>query len=139
MAKRKECYCINMTKEEVLRQYSPLALAYLGDGVYELYVRSYVLAQGNCQSHKLHEKAQKFVNCAAQEQFLEKLSEELTEDELEVVRRGRNAKTHSKPRSADYGTYHAATGFEALWGYLQLAGETERLQYLFDKIVEEPV
>lgn len=128
-----------MTKEEVLRQYSPLALAYLGDGVYELYVRSYVLAQGNCQSHKLHEKAQKFVNCAAQERFLEKLSGELTEDELEVVRRGRNAKTHSKPRSADYGTYHAATGFEALWGYLQLAGETERLQYLFDKIVEESV
>lgn len=128
-----------MTKEEVLRQYSPLALAYLGDGVYEFYVRSYVLSQGNCQNHKLHEKAQKFVNCAAQERFLELLSSELTEDEREVVRRGRNAKTHSKPRSADYGTYHAATGFEALWGYLQLAGETQRLQCLFDKIIEETV
>lgn len=126
-----------MNKEEVLRQYSPLALAYLGDGVYELYVRAYVLSQGNCQSQKLHAKSQKFVNCAAQEQFLNRLQKELTEDELEVVRRGRNAKTHSKPRSADYGTYHAATGFEALWGYLYLAGEEERLDYLFAKIVEE--
>ena len=126
-----------MTKEEVLRQYSPLALAYLGDGVFELYVRTYVLGQGNCQSQKLHAKSQKFVNCAAQEHFLEVLQDELTEDELEVVRRGRNAKTHSKPRSADYGTYHAATGFEALWGYLQLAGEQERLQQLFEKICED--
>ncbi|MBQ8892888.1 MAG: ribonuclease III [Clostridia bacterium] len=126
-----------MTKEEVLRQYSPLALAYLGDGVYELFVRAYVLSQGNCQSQKLHAKAQKFVNCAAQEHFLEILQPELAEDELEVVRRGRNAKTHSKPRSADYGTYHAATGFEALWGYLHLAGENERLQQLFLKIVED--
>ncbi len=126
-----------MTKEEVLRQYSPLALAYLGDGVYELYVRAHVLSQGNCQSQKLHAKSQKFVNCAAQEAFLTLLQEELTEDELEVVRRGRNAKTHSKPRSADYGTYHAATGFEALWGYLYLAGEEERLHHLFAKIVEE--
>lgn len=128
-----------MTKEEVLRQYSPLALAYLGDGVYELFVRSYVLSRGNCQSQKLHAKSQKFVNCAAQQHFLELLSPELTEDEREVVRRGRNAKTHSKPRSADYGTYHAATGFEALWGYLHLAGETARLQQLFDRIVEDAV
>ncbi len=126
-----------MTKEEVLRQYSPLALAYLGDGVFELYVRTYVLSQGNCQSQKLHAKSQKFVNCAAQEHFLAVLQEELTEDELEVVRRGRNAKTHSKPRSADYGTYHAATGFEALWGYLHLAGEETRLRELFERIVEE--
>ena len=70
---------------------------------------------------------------------MNRLQEELTEDELEVVRRGRNAKTHSKPRNADYGTYHAATGFEALWGYLYLAGEQERLQQLFDRIVEEKV
>ncbi len=126
-----------MTKEEILRQYSPLALAYLGDGVYELYVRAHVLGQGNCQSQKLHQKAQKFVNCAAQEHFLELLLPQLTAEEQEIVRRGRNAKTHSKPRSADYGTYHAATGFEALWGYLHLAGEVERMQYLFDKIIEE--
>ena len=123
-----------MTKEEVLRGYSPLALAYLGDGVYELYVRTYVLEQGNCQSQKLHAKSQKFVSCGAQEQFLERLMPQLSEDEREVVRRGRNAKTHSKPRSADYGTYHAATGFEALWGYLYLAGETARLQQLFEII-----
>lgn len=137
MARRKECYCTNMTKQDVLRQYSPLALAYLGDGVYELYVRSFVLGQGNCQSQKLHQKAQQFVNCAAQERFLELLTPELTPDELEVVRRGRNAKTHSKPRSAEYGTYHAATGFEALWGYLHLAGEKERLDALFARITEE--
>ena len=128
-----------MNKEEIARQYSPLALAYLGDGVYELFVRAYVLEQGNCQNHKLHEKSKDFVSCAAQERFLNLLLPELTEAEQEVVRRGRNAKSHSKPRNADYGTYHAATGFEALWGYLYLAGEQERLQQLFDRIVEEKV
>lgn len=126
-----------MIKEEILRNYSPLALAYLGDGVYELYVRNYVLGCGNCQSNKLHQKSQKFVNCAAQAHFLEMLQPVLTEEELEIVRRGRNAKSYSKPRSADYGTYHAATGFEALWGYLYLAEEQGRLQEIFDRIVED--
>lgn len=124
-----------MTKEEVLHNYSPLALAYLGDGVYELFVRTHILAQGNCQNQKLHQKAQNYVNCAAQERFLNLLLQELTETEQEVVRRGRNAKSNSKPKSANYGTYHAATGFEALWGYLHLSGETERMQELFDKII----
>ena len=124
-------------KEEIARQYSPLALAYLGDGVYELFVRAHILKQGNCQNHKLHEKAKAFVSCAAQEQFLNLLWDELTEAEQEVVRRGRNAKTHSKPRNADYGTYHAATGFEALWGYLYLAEEQERLEQLFARILGE--
>lgn len=124
-----------MNKEEVLHNYSPLALAYLGDGAYELMVRSYILEQGNCQNQKLHQKAQKYVNCAAQERFLNLLLPDLTETEIEVVRRGRNAKSNSKPKNADYGTYHAATGFEALWGYLQLAGEQERMEALFDKII----
>ncbi len=123
-------------KEEILRRYSPLALAYLGDGVYELYVRKYVLEQGNCQNHKLHEKSKHFVSCGAQAQFLELLTPQLSEEELEIARRGRNAKSNSKPRSADYGTYHAATGFEALWGFLYLAGETERLDRLWDIICE---
>lgn len=124
-----------MNKEDVLHNYSPLALAYLGDGAYELMVRSYILEQGNCQNQKLHQKAQKYVNCAAQEQFLNHLLPELSETELEVVRRGRNAKSNSKPKNADYGTYHAATGFEALWGYLHLAGQQARMQELFDKII----
>ena len=124
-----------MNKDEVLHQYSPLALAYLGDGVFELYVRTYLLEQGNCQSQKLHQKAQKFVSCGAQERFLNAIFSELSEEEQEVVRRGRNAKTHSKPKSADYGTYHAATAFEALWGYLHLSGQAERLKFLFDKII----
>lgn len=126
-----------MTNEEIARQYSPLALAYLGDGVYELFVRAHVLRQGNCQNHKLHEKSKDFVSCAAQERFLNVLLPELTEAEQEIVRRGRNAKSHSKPKNADYGTYHAATGFEALWGYLYLAGEQERLEHLFARILEE--
>ncbi|MBQ7089849.1 MAG: Mini-ribonuclease 3 [Clostridia bacterium] len=126
-----------MDKIDVVRQFSPLALAYLGDGVYELYVRNHVLRQGNCQNHKLHEKSKKFVSCEAQDRFLTMLTPILHEDELEIVRRGRNAKSNSKPRNADYGTYHAATGFEALWGYLYLAGEHERLRLLFDKILEE--
>ncbi len=128
-----------MDKIEVLRQFSPLALAYLGDGVYELYVRSHVLKQGNCQNHKLHEKSKHFVSCEAQERFLILLTPLLTEEELEVVRRGRNAKSNSKPRNAQYGTYHAATGFEALWGYLYLAGEQERLDQLFARIAEDAI
>jgi ribonuclease-3 family protein len=67
--------------------------------------------------------------------ILNHLLPELTETEQEVVRRGRNAKSNSKPKSANYGTYHAATGFEALWGYLHLAGETDRMAELFDKII----
>ena len=126
-----------MTNEEIARQYSPLALAYLGDGVYELYVRAHVLRQGNCQNQKLHEKSKDFVSCAAQERYLNLLLPELTEAEQEIVRRGRNAKSHSKPKNADYGTYHAATGFEALWGYLYLAGEQQRLDQLFARILEE--
>ena len=77
-----------LNKEEIARQYSPLALAYLGDGVYELFVRAHILRQGNCQNHKLHEKAKDFVSCAAQERFLNLLWEELTEREQEIVRRG---------------------------------------------------
>lgn len=125
-----------MNKIDVIRQYSPLALAYLGDGVYELYVRRYVLGQGNCQNHKLHEKSKRFVSCEGQSRFLELLWPTLTEEEQEVVRRGRNAKTHSKPKNAQHGTYHAATGFESLWGFLYLAEETERMEQLFNKIIE---
>lgn len=124
-----------MNKEDVMRQYSPLALAYLGDGVYELYVRNHVLSMGNRQNHKLHEKSKHFVSCEAQQAFLEKILPDLSEDEQEIVRRGRNAKSHSKPRHADPGTYHAATGFEALWGYLYLAGEQKRLEELFERII----
>ncbi len=126
-----------MNREEVMRQYSPLALAYLGDGVYELYVRNYVLSQGNRQNHKLHEKSKHYVSCGAQQIFLEKIMPILTQDEQEIVRRGRNAKSHSKPRNADLGTYHAATGFEALWGYLYLAGERERMDQLFERILTD--
>jgi len=87
-----------MNKEQVLHNYSPLALAYLGDGAYELYVRTYILEQGNCPNQKLHQKAQQYVNCAAQERFLNLLLPDLTEMEQEVVRRGRNAKSNSKPK-----------------------------------------
>ena len=124
-----------MNKEQVLREYSPLALAYLGDGVYELLVRDHLLRQGNCQNSKLHDRARQFVSCNAQAAFLEALLPELREDEQEVVRRGRNAKSHTKPKNAEHGTYHAATGFEALWGYLQLAGDEERKREIFDKIL----
>lgn len=125
-----------MNKIDVIRQYSPLALAYLGDGVYELYVRRYVLGQGNCQNHKLHEKSKQFVSCEGQARFLDLLWQELTEEEQEVVRRGRNAKTHSKPKNAQHGTYHAATGFESLWGFLYLSEDTARMDALFNKIIE---
>lgn len=125
-----------MDKIEVIRQYSPLALAYLGDGVYEVYVRNFALSQGNCQNNKLHEMGKKFTCCEGQAKILEGIWDALTEQEQEVVRRGRNAKSNSKPKNADHGTYHAATGFESLWGFLYLAGETERMNELFNKIID---
>lgn len=125
-----------MDKIEVIRNYSPLALAYLGDGVYEVYVRTHALTLGNCQNNKLHEMGKKFTCCEGQARFLEALWEELSEQEQEVVRRGRNAKSNSKPKNASHGTYHAATGFESLWGFLHLAGDTARMEELFNKILE---
>ncbi len=125
-----------MTKDEIIRQYNSLALAYIGDAAYELAVREHILKNGITVNGEMHRAAKRFVSAAAQTEMLKKLTDVLTEDEASVVRRGRNAKSHSHPKNADLSDYHNATGFEALWGYLYLSGDTQRMNELFEIIVK---
>lgn len=114
-------------------QYSPLTLAYLGDCVYELYVRSRLLAKGNLPIKTLHKSAVKYVRAAAQAEFFCKIEDKLSEKEKEVYKRGRNAKSHP-PKNADMMDYKMATGVETLIGYLYLKGEDARLAELLSEL-----
>lgn len=126
-----------MTKQEIINSYGSLSLAYIGDAAYELKVREYILALGVTSNGNMHIKTGRFVSALAQSGFLEKLMPILTEDEKGVVRRGRNCKPHSHPKNADRAAYASATAFEALWGYLYLAGESARLDEFFNIIIAE--
>ncbi|MBP2018383.1 ribonuclease-3 family protein [Symbiobacterium terraclitae] len=108
----------------------PLTLAYLGDALYEAFVRERLLDLGHVRVNDLHRQALRYVRATAQAGILQHLLPALTEEEQDVVRRGRNAKGHAAPKSADAAEYAASTGFEALLGYLHLAGREERLQQL---------
>lgn len=111
--------------------YSPLVLAYIGDGVYELYVRGRIIAEHpDLPAHKLHKKAIKYVSAGAQSRSIGKIEALLTEEEAAVYRRGRNAKSPTSAKNADITDYRRATGFEALVGYLYLKKSTERLEGL---------
>jgi len=123
-----------MTKQQVIANNNSLSLAYVGDAVYELLVREYLLESGLAVSGSMHKRAKDFVSAHAQSELLEKLSDILTDDEKAVVRRGRNAKSHSHPKNADLSEYHTATGFEALWGYLYPSGDNGRITELFNII-----
>lgn len=117
-------------------QISSLALAYMGDAIIEVYVREAVIAGGAAKPHLLHAIAVDYVSARAQSRFLHELMEEgfLTEDELGIVRRGRNAKSHSVPRNTDVQTYNFSTGFEALIGYLYFIGSEERIEGIMKKM-----
>lgn len=110
-----------------IRTYSPLVLAYIGDGIYELIVRTILVGKGNCQANVLHKKASSHVRASAQSEMILALQEELTEEERQVYKRGRNAKTVSMAKHATMHDYRHATGFEALMGYLYLTGQTKRM------------
>ena len=115
------------------KQLSPLALAFLGDAVFELYVREKLLLQGNAPAQQLHRKAVGYVCALAQSKSVEEIAGLLSPDEESVYRRGRNA--HSRPpKNADVADYRRATGLEALFGYLHLCGETDRARDLFQVI-----
>lgn len=118
------------------RLYSPLALAFLGDSVYEELVREYLVRQANQPAAKLHDQKIQLVCASFQAQAAETLLPLLTEDEAEIYRRGRNA-NNTVPRHTPAQEYHRATGLECLFGYLQLIGETQRLEELFHIIVEK--
>ena len=110
-----------------VRMYSPLALAYIGDAIYELVIRSAILGQKELTVNHLHQKTTKFVKASAQRELFQHIQEELTEEEMSVFRRGRNAKSFSVAKNASVNDYRMATGLEALCGFLYLTGRTERL------------
>ena len=121
-----------------LKEMSPLTLAFIGDGVYDLLVREYIVGKGYCPVKKLHSRKVELVRCEAQAHALSDiLWPRLTEEEREAALRGRNAHVGHVPKNAQVGDYHGATALEALFGYLYLKGEAERLRELFRWIVEE--
>lgn len=115
-----------------VKQIKSLALAYMGDAIYEVYVREYLLRKGQVKPHNLHDHAVSFVSAKAQSKAIHYLIEnvELTDIEIGVIRRGRNAKSGSVPKNTSVTTYRYSTGFEALFGYLYLNEEIERLEEL---------
>lgn len=121
--------------EETPGQFSPLALAFLGDGVYELLAREYLLSLGNAPVGRLHSRTVELVSAAAQSAAYELLAPLLTEEEAAVYRRGRNAHAAHAPRHTGLSDYRRATGVEALFGWLYLTGRVERAGELFGVIL----
>ena len=119
--------------EPEARQYSPLTLAFLGDAVYSLLVRNMLTVDSNKPTGKLHKESIKFVNAAFQAEMIKLLMDDLTDNELWVFKRGRNAHSAHSPKNQSEADYRYATGFETLYGYLYLFGETNRIKELFTK------
>lgn len=117
-------------KDNDIKSYSPLTLAYIGDGVYEIIIRTIIISNGNAPVNKFHKKASTLVKASSQAQIINLLLEELTEEELNIYKRGRNAKSQTIAKNATVIDYRMATGFEALIGYLYLLDNFERILYL---------
>ncbi|MFC0334727.1 Mini-ribonuclease 3 [Paenibacillus sepulcri] len=119
-------------------QINPVVLAYLGDAVFEMMVRQYLIAQPNHKSNHLHRLATGFVSAKAQCALLERWQPLLTEQEADIVRRGRNAKSGAPPKNANLADYRQATALECLVGYLYYEKQTERLRELMAVAFDEP-
>lgn len=119
-----------------LNRYSPLQLAYLGDGVYELYIREYLLSQGFFSPGKLNKLARGFVSAPAQSRVFLEIEDCLEEDERRLLIRGRNAKGGAGPASASAGDYRRATGLECLIGGLYVQGKTDRIREIMNQAVK---
>lgn len=132
-AVKKEFDC----KETDIRTYSPLTLAYIGDAIYDLVIRTVVVERANQSANNLHKKTVRYVNARVQAKMIEALESELTEDEAAVYHRGRNAKSYTSAKNASIIEYRKATGLEALCGYLYLTGQQERLLRLIHKAIEK--
>ncbi len=110
-----------------LRTYSPLTLAYIGDAIYDLIIRTLIVKQGNSRPEKMHKRASALVKASAQAEMIERLLPMLTEEEHAIYKRGRNAKSYTMAKNATMLDYRKATGFEALMGYLYLKEDMSRL------------
>lgn len=121
-------------KDVNAKQLSPLNLAFIGDCIYEILVREMLVTNANRPVNDLHKESVKYVSAKAQTEAFEKIKDILTEEETAIYKRGRNAKVGHSPKSATEGEYHCATGVEALFGYLYLTEQTDRIKELFSKI-----
>ena len=127
---------IKMDKIKLITM-SPLVLAYLGDTVYESYIREHLIRQNiNRKVNNLHKLAIQYSKAKAQATIIHELEDELTEEEMKIFKRGRNQKSHTAPKNADIIDYKYATGFEAWIGYLYLSEDKERLEYIVKKGIE---
>ncbi len=118
---------VNLGKSHNAREYSPLALAYIGDAVYEVMIRTLVIGIGNAGVNRYHQATKEFVQAKGQAQFYNHIKEILTEKEYDIFKRGRNAKSSSSAKNTDILTYRHATGVEALIGYLYIDQDIERI------------
>lgn len=124
-----------MKNETEVNLMSPLVWAYVGDCVYELFIRTHLVETTKLKPHKLHIETIKYVKAKAQADILEKLQDTLTDKEKEIVRRARNAENHHLPKNADPADYMHATAFEGLIGYLYLSEQKERLEEILNKCI----
>ena len=119
-----------------VRMLSPLVWAYVGDSVYELFIRTYLVNNSNAKPHKLHVESIKYVKAQAQAKILERILNSLNEDEKDIVRRGRNTENHHLPKNGNLADYSHSTGFEALIGFLYLTKQDERLEEILKYCIE---
>ena len=129
---KKEFQC----KEVDVRAYSPLTLAYIGDAVYEMVIRTVIVERANKAANELHKKTVKYVQAGTQAAMIMALQDILTEDELAVFKRGRNAKSNTSAKNASITDYRKATGFEALIGFLYLMDDMDRVLFLVKEGIE---
>jgi len=119
-----------------IRTYSPLTLAYIGDGIFDVVIRSIVVGRGNTPVNQLHHKTSHIVKAHSQAMMAEVLLDEMTDTEKDIYRRGRNAKSHTMAKNATVMDYRSATGFEALMGYLYLTDAMDRILELISIALE---
>ncbi|MDE7307458.1 MAG: ribonuclease III [Lachnospiraceae bacterium] len=124
-------------KKQDISTYSPLTLAYIGDGIYEIVIRSLVVGHGNGQVNKLHKKSSSLVKAETQSKIIKLLMDELTEEEVHIFKRGRNAHSFTSAKNASSADYHMATGFEAVMGYLYMEGRMQRIFELVKRGLEK--
>lgn len=117
-------------KEIDIINYSPLTLAYIGDGIYEIIIRTVIVDEANRQVNKIHKAASDLVKAHTQAEMIFFLMDKLTEEEIKIYKRGRNAKAVTRAKNASMSDYRTATGFEALMGWLYLTGQSERMMFL---------
>lgn len=127
----------NMDLDDInIIDYSPLTLAYIGDGIYEMIIRTVIVDQANRQVNKIHKASSNLVKAETQAKMIHLIMDDLTQEEVTIYKRGRNAKAVTRAKNASMSDYRTATGFEALMGWLYLTGQSERMLMLIKKCIE---